>query len=463
VNTVLKWNESDFEVRQKRTFVALFVVTSVSLFCKFVVDKHLSLDGVSYFFHVLENRGFADIAWSRRFTEYLTEWPLVLAVKLGVTNVAVLVKIYAVGIYFPYCLSFCFCWYLVRDTEPSLLWFPLAGYIGFNILSDYDLIADHHVLAVMTWPLLLLLLKDRELRWSEGVMLWILAILYSRMYETAVISALLLAAIAAGRLLFFRNKRERAIVIVCILLLVIAAVVGAQFIFEPRSPQNRGAFLDSIWVNLRNWEAIATISFLGLFGLSWLVSDRLRLLKNISFVCSLVPIVMYCWFRFANPDYAMPAHTSFSSRTLVAVVVPALIIGGVLVTLFKRRMNTVGLSVFSLGFLVMTVFNLYDLRNWNLVREEFLRVIETEKMFVSIDDTLLADQTLDLRHYRWSWNNSLLSLVWSKDCVRTIVLNSPDGPQGPFNPREKLVLKRYLQYHEKFNSVDVESEKCKEN
>lgn len=463
MNTALTRKESDFEGRQRRTFFALFVVISASLFCKFFVDKHLSLDGVSYFFHVLENRGFADIAWSRRFTEYLTEWPLVLAVKLGVTNVAVLVKIFAIGIYFPYCLSFFLCWYVVRDSNPSLLWFPLAGYIGFNILSDYDLIADHHVLAVMTWPLLLLLLKDRELRWSEGIMLWILAILYSRMYETAVMSALLLAVVAAGRLFLFQKKRERVIIIVCIFLLVIAAVVGGQFILDPRSPQNRGAFLDSIWVNFRNWEAVATISFLGLFGSSWLVRDRLPVLKNIAFAWSLVPIGVYCWFRFVNPDYAMTAYISFSSRTLVAIVVPALIIGGVLVAVSKSRMNSFGLSVFSIGFLVMITFNLFDLRNWNSVREEFLSVIKTDKMFVSVEDTLLADQTLNLRHYRWSWNNPLLSLAWSKDCARTIVLNSPNAPQGPFNPRQQLVLKRYVRYHESFRSIDVEIRTCQEN
>ena len=71
----------------KPILFGLFIIWTVDFFIKIALDKHLSLDGVNYFFHILENRGFANIAWSRRYTEYLTEWPLVLSLLGGITDI----------------------------------------------------------------------------------------------------------------------------------------------------------------------------------------------------------------------------------------------------------------------------------------------------------------------------------------------------------------------------------------
>ncbi|MDP6772107.1 MAG: hypothetical protein QF704_15495, partial [Anaerolineales bacterium] len=269
MRNISKSTRGDFGVRQDLIYLIIFVIASVSLFAKFYVDKHLALDGVGYFVQILEKQDFAEVAWSRRFTEYLTEWPLVLAVRLGVTDLATLINVFAVGIYFPYLLSFVLCWWAVRDDNKSLLWFPLAGYIAFNILSDYDLIADHHVMAVMTWPLLVILLKSRQLFWREGIVLWIVIIIYSRTYETAALTAAMLFPLAVARLFRFRSQQEKIIIGIALILLIAVVSVAVVYSIYPRSFTNRGNFLDSIWVNKRNWEAVATCASLGIFSLAW--------------------------------------------------------------------------------------------------------------------------------------------------------------------------------------------------
>ena len=153
---------------------------------------------------------------------------------------------------------------------------------------------------------------------------------------------------------------------------------------------------------------------------------------------ALLPIGYYGYLRITT-DYAMTAYMSFSSRSLIGIFVPGLIILAVIVVSTKRTLNRTAVGSFFVAFLVMTAFNLIDLRHWVGVKREFLAAVNSDDRYVSINRTPLRDS-----HYRWSWNNPLLSLVWSGECVNTIVLNSPDDPQGPFNPREKLVLKRYL-------------------
>ena len=444
----------------KPILFGLFIIWTVDFFIKIALDKHLSLDGVNYFFHILENRGFANIAWSRRYTEYLTEWPLVLSLLGGITDVRILVKIFAFGIYFPYLVSFLLCWYVTDDGNRSLLLFPLGTLIGFNLLSDYDLIADHHVLAVMTWPILLLLVKERPLQWIEGVLLWILLIAYSRMYETAVLTALIMAIFSLSRIYLYRIRREQIISAISIVLLGLVAYISIKYIFDPRSPTNRGAFLDSILVNRRNWEALSTNIFLAIICTGWLISSKQRFIKNLVFVSALGAIIVYAVSRIVHPEYEPTAYLSFSSRTLIGIIVPGSMVFCGLIVLGNREVNWVGLGTFALGFLVMIAFNLYDLRHWNNVRDEFASIRNSGEMFVAIEETALGDNQLDLRHHRWSWNNPLLSLVWAQGCVRTIMLNEPDGPQGPFDPQKTLVLKKYLKYDPRFKAIDPSVEVC---
>jgi len=441
-------------VTEYKVYLAVFLITTLTLFIKFYADKHLAADGAGYFYHILETRDFAHVAWSRRFAEYLSQWPLVLAVWFGLTDISTLKNFFAVGIYFPYLLSFSLCCYAVRDENKSLLWLPLAGYISFNSISDYNLIAEYHVMGLMTWPILLLLLKSRPLNWREGGVLCLLLILFTRMYEAAAVVGVVLFIAALLRIFLYRENCDRIISIVAMILLIVVISIATLYILNPRSIVNRGSFIESIWVTRRNWEVLATYGFLGMFSLGWLIPERMNLLRKSVFAVSLLPIIYYAFLRVTT-DYAMTAYISFSSRSLSVVILPSLVLLGIILVSLKHRLNRTGLSIFVVSFIVMVGFNLFDLRNWIHVKQEFLIEINSDARYRSIDDTRLRNS-----HYRWSWNNSLLSLVWAEPCVRTIILNSPEGPQGPVDPRERVVLKRYLKYDSYFKVVDSELVEC---
>ena len=75
--SVIDTSINDSKKFLKPILLGLFILWTADFFIKIALDKHLSLDGVNYFYHILQHEGFANIAWSRRYTEYLTEWPLV--------------------------------------------------------------------------------------------------------------------------------------------------------------------------------------------------------------------------------------------------------------------------------------------------------------------------------------------------------------------------------------------------
>ena len=92
--------------RYRMFYLVLFGLISVALFDAFSIEKHLSADGVHYFVRVLDSGTFLQVDWARRFAEYIIQWPLVFAVRAGVTHVPVLSAFFALGIYLPYLLSF---------------------------------------------------------------------------------------------------------------------------------------------------------------------------------------------------------------------------------------------------------------------------------------------------------------------------------------------------------------------
>ena len=137
----------------------LFLFISLSLINSFYVDKHLSTDGVNRFCDILDNKDFTYWAWSRQFVSFLTEWPLVLAVKSGITDIPILLKWFAFGIYLPYLISFLICIYALRDENKTLLLFFLASMVAINLSSDYILAGEHHVMVNMSWQIIFILLR----------------------------------------------------------------------------------------------------------------------------------------------------------------------------------------------------------------------------------------------------------------------------------------------------------------
>ena len=106
--------------------IALFTVISVALWTSFSADTYFASDGSFYFAIILDNGTFTNVAPSRAHAEYLTQWPLVLAVHSGVTDLEALEIFFGLGIWFPWVLSFAISLYATRE-RPALVFFLLIS------------------------------------------------------------------------------------------------------------------------------------------------------------------------------------------------------------------------------------------------------------------------------------------------------------------------------------------------
>ena len=62
--------------------------------------------------------------------------------------------------------------------------------------------------------------------------------------------------------------------------------------------------------------------------------------------------------------------------------------------------------------------------------------------------------------YEWGWINEELSVILSKGCVKTIVLNAKNISWEPAGPPQHFILKSYVCYREEFLSYDASLCQC---
>lgn len=121
----------------------------------------------------------------------------------------------------------------------------------------------------------------------------------------------------------------------------------------------------------------------------------------------------------------------------------------------KSELDKTNILIFTAFIVLMTAANIHDSNDWRDFRAQVKQIVETQRGYISIEDTVLINN-----RNRWAWNNAELGLVWSAPCVRAILLNPSGIRWQPFNPRKKLVLKKYLHYDAFFRTVDERISTC---
>jgi len=434
--------------------IGLMGLAVATLILKFGYHKHLSMDGVGYFVHILENGSITGINVARRSSELLVQLPLVVAVRLGVKSIPVLVQFFALGILLPYLISFVFSWYALSEREKTLMLFPLASYFSISMTGDYLLSGEHHVMTLMVWPVLFLLLIERPLRAIEGVLLLVSLVIFCWSYETAVIPIGLFLLIIGVRLWRFRIWSEWIVLGGAASVLSMGLITGIELIRVPRSLVQKGSFIDALSRNLKIKEVLFFVPFMGAVFVGWLIDNRFRNLKIGIYLIGLGILLGYGFVRVSS-DYSITSYWSFSSRTLTVLLLPVLLVGALIVKICKPYLTRLGISVFATGCVLLTAFNISDLRNWSSLKSEMESVLhETNSaVLIPIEETGIDDS--ELRHVRSSWNNPALSLVWSYPCVKHLITNGTDfGGYQVFNPENEIRLRGYLEFAEGFKDID---------
>lgn len=408
--------------------IALFTVISAALWIGFSADTYFASDGSFYFAIILDNATFTNVAPSRAHAEYLTQWPLVLAVRSGVTDLYALEIFFGLGVWFPWILSFALSLYATRE-RPALIFFLLISMASLNFSSWCLIYGEHLTLLLIAWPIFYFGILRRRLTVLEQFLTALLLVAHLKLYETALVSGVIFTFIFAFRCWLEKNPRERWGSGVLAGLALASVVIAVTWILFPRDLENRGHFLGAILASLAHpypWIGISCV----ILNTAGIIFSSSRLLL----AAWIVPLIIG-GISLLSPG--IMGGISFSTRTLTLTVLPLLMLITFLFSLSRLKLTKeLALSV-SLVIVGLSLLYVRHLQSWVAFKDEFQAILKEEKGFVDPADHGNIDH--------WGWTNPLLSYVWAEGQVKSVILNRNfENGYEPFDPFTEMVMENYL-------------------
>ncbi len=204
-------------------------------------SRCLYADGAHEFVRVLQARGFVSFMWSRHFAFYIYEFPLVLAIKMGVTNMACLRLAFGLGCFLPWPVAMICCWWIA----PQHFWMVAVGCAAGFLNAAFMAVGEHILAHALFWPSLFVILFARPLKAPAAVILLLAATGMLFSYESQLILCVPLAVLA-----LWRASREKAeysglawVVFLTAAALFLAGVTnGLYALLMPEIPRNLAGF-----------------------------------------------------------------------------------------------------------------------------------------------------------------------------------------------------------------------------
>jgi len=265
-------NEMDGSLKEKTgspprqtLMLAACVVFAAWVGSAILSSRCLYADGAHEFIRVLQAQNFVTLMWSRHFAFYAYEFPLVLAIKLGVTNLAGLRFAFGLGCFSPWPLALAACYWMA----PRHFWLAAMGCAAGYLNASFMAVGEHILAHALFWPALFALLFAQPLKPMAAFFLLAAAagLLFS--YESQILLCVPLAALAGWRSQAERQNGNRlawAICLVAAALFLAAICIGWFSVLMPELPSNFIGFKTSTAAILGHpgWTLTWTLAWLGL-------------------------------------------------------------------------------------------------------------------------------------------------------------------------------------------------------
>jgi hypothetical protein len=213
----------------------------LSVIFEILSSRGLYADGAYGFIRVLQAQGFVAMFWLRQFSFYIFEFPLVLAIKLGVTNFTWLRLAYGLGCFLPWPIVLTCCYWI----SPKNFWLAAAGCAAGYLNTAFMTVGGHVYADLLFWPSLFVLLFATPLRPVTAIILLVSAtgILFD--YESQVFLCSPLALLALWRAYMEKKAGHRwtwIAFLIAAALFIASVSIGLYGILMPENPANFSGF-----------------------------------------------------------------------------------------------------------------------------------------------------------------------------------------------------------------------------
>lgn len=170
-------------------------IFGISVAFEILSSRCLYGDGAHEFIKVLQAQGFVAFMWSRHFAFYIFEFPLVLAIKSGVTNFSWLRFAFGLGCFLPWPIALAFCYYI----SPKNFWLAIVGCAAGYLNTAFMPVGEHILTHALFWPSLFAILFARPLKPVTALILLLSATGMLFSYESQLFLCVPLTLLALWR------------------------------------------------------------------------------------------------------------------------------------------------------------------------------------------------------------------------------------------------------------------------
>ena len=390
--------------------------------------RGLYADGADFLVKILVAKNFYFLNASRRFTEILTQLPVVLAIKGGLTKLSLLIFIHSFAlVIIPVIFWVISLWRLYDD---DLFWpmFVLFSIIHFNF--DFFAIGEYNVAYSLVALSIAILSARAEITSFWAAVALFAAICLIASYEALLFLGPLLAVLACRRLVTERpllTGLVKSTLVLCLVCYLCAAIIAAFSIWHPRDP---AVFADAVDMryNARNSLLLLSATFALAYGLSLFSSVSARRLATVIAISTLVAL--------AWPEFWSAPAMQYSSRVIGGIVI---LLFGVIVLLGRPISNYLHLDLeplasanvyYSLSlFFVLLISDVTRSIQFMDYLDNFQKEVRSHAGLIPLEATNLSSHRDGV--FGWEWTHPTLSILLRDNARQGVILNSSNEPFDP--------------------------------
>jgi len=461
--------------RRQNLMPAACAVFALWIVAAILSSRCLYADGAHEFLRVLQAQDFVALMWSRHFAFYIYEFPLVLAIKLGVTDLGWLRFAFGLGCFLPWPVVMLFCHWL----SPKHFWIVAVGCAAGYLNASFMAVGEHILAHAFYWPALFAILFARPLKPLAALILLTSASCLLFSYESQLFLCVPLAALSFWRVVEdWKDAAEqnahwdRIVLLLAAGLFIAAAGIGLYAVLNPEIPSNIPGFRANVEAMFSHEGWILTWSIVwGCLMLAvWMSEKTWEIIsRQISIAILFCALFVWAMWPALSPE-TLDTGKQFDNRIL-DLVVPMMLLPVALIARYRpawiefkagrlKQMAAILLIVQSLWQICATW-------QWHEDVGKMQSLLRVRDGIIPLYSTVLANSSIESKRGEFDWTWPCLSIalspglsVHSMVCSDYYIVKRRHPLWQPFDPLKPETLPHLEHYGLDFSKFAGSLEKA---
>ena len=430
-----------------RVFLILLASLVVVAALSVLALRGLVADGAYYFVVLLERRWPTTVEPGRIFAHLLTQWPLVVGLQAGITDIPTLRYLHSLGLYYLAPVHLVLCYWMVPHAQRDALVWPLLSLFAGSLNAWFAAVTESHVLTFLFWPLALFLVYGRFADTHKLILFVLLSLATLLSYETMAAQGLLLAGISLSRVKSSKTSTERTVWLSTTGVFLAGVVIASYFALYPRKPANRAAFVSGVFrftgatIYDLNYPVLLSVLGLALVGGFFFCGSLKPRISGYLLGAFGTGAAAVAFAPIVLPESLRPLQ-QFQARAWIGFLPVAL---GIAMLVARRwRPSPTGFR-FALATVTLLAFaqlswHICATGQWHGYTQVFKNDLRMHAGFVPFESSGLARTRVGMqviRNLTWEFTVQLMSIALAPNGQVSTIIGVPGGNWWPYDPDER--------------------------